>query len=279
MVGGEVIRSVHMFSLDVTRCVEQVYNSPELMLEAVWVTNKDFELHSLYFKPGDMSEATSAPVATEPDSVYDPEASTSQEQQVTAPISKRQAKKAAKRAAYEAAKPERRAREKAARKEKLARARAEGSESTARTKRRKVVPLSKRPCFNCTLCVDLGGWDDKMSEREMISLTSQLCYCYNTTRCAKHKYSMLVAHWSGRVKERMEPEGALKGQWRQWHQYADIQMRQESLEQLLESNEVARDRVVYLTADSPNVLESLTEHDTYVLGGIVDKNRYKVRTL
>lgn len=38
---------------------------------------------------------------------------------------------------------------------------------------------------------------------------------------------------------------------------------------------VPRSTVTYLTGDSPNVLTSLTPGHTYVLGGIVDRNRYK----
>lgn len=45
----------------------------------------------------------------------------------------------------------------------------------------------------------------------------------------------------------------------------------------LSATPVSRDSVVYLTADSNEVLEELKEGETYVIGGICDHNRYKVR--
>jgi tRNA (guanine9-N1)-methyltransferase len=40
--------------------------------------------------------------------------------------------------------------------------------------------------------------------------------------------------------------------------------------------DVALHDFVYLTADSPNVLHTLEASKVYILGGLVDRNRYKV---
>jgi tRNA (guanine9-N1)-methyltransferase len=42
---------------------------------------------------------------------------------------------------------------------------------------------------------------------------------------------------------------------------------------------IDKERFVYLTADSQNVLKELDPNDVYIIGGIVDRNRYINLTL
>lgn len=48
------------------------------------------------------------------------------------------------------------------------------------------------------------------------------------------------------------------------------------IEQPSSSSSTCHQKIIYLTADSPNVLTELEENVTYVIGAIVDHNRYKV---
>ena len=45
------------------------------------------------------------------------------------------------------------------------------------------------------------------------------------------------------------------------------------------AREVERASAVYLTADSQNVVEDLTSNASFIIGGIVDRNRYKNASL
>ncbi|VDI70122.1 tRNA (guanine9-N1)-methyltransferase [Mytilus galloprovincialis] len=39
--------------------------------------------------------------------------------------------------------------------------------------------------------------------------------------------------------------------------------------------EFDKDKIIYLSGDSPNVLEDLSDDHAYIIGGLVDHNQYK----
>jgi tRNA (guanine9-N1)-methyltransferase len=64
---------------------------------------------------------------------------------------------------------------------------------------------------------------------------------------------------------------ALKGVQHRWQ---GVNVSTEPYETVL--SDVATENLVYLTADSENVIQTLEKDKVYILGGLVDKNRHKV---
>lgn len=146
------------------------------------------------------------------------------------------------------------------------------------------------------------------SPQEITSLCSQLAYVYSVNRRSPNPFlSLLFTSLNGRTLSRLEKlNDAGYKRWsgtewwtesyeRLWEQCSEEPTEGNSSgntpgeenrakdngngsnpEQLL-ATPVSRDRVVYLTADSSEVLDELKEGVTYIIGGICDHNRYKVR--
>ncbi|KAF8505730.1 guanine-1-methyltransferase-domain-containing protein [Russula emetica] len=225
-------------------------------------------------------------------------------------LSKKAQKRALKTARREERKMEHRAKEKAAKKEKK-RKRAErlaAGEQLSEDERQKRAKTNRaKEPFAARVVLDLG-FDDKMSDKEITSLCSQLAYVYSVNRRSSNPFrSLLFTSLNGRTLSRLEKlndagykrwagtEWWAEGYERLWVQTsagsapgdgessggaATGDDREEDNEddndpEKLLATPVSRDRVVYLTADSTEVLEELKEGETYVIGGLCDHNRYK----
>ncbi|KAI0638590.1 guanine-1-methyltransferase-domain-containing protein [Trametes polyzona] len=254
--------------------------------------------------------ATPTASSTDPASVT---ASTSTD--APQPLSKKAQKKLAKAAYLAERKKERRAAEKERRKEKrraLAEKRAAGEldpEDEAelereRERKRQKTDKGPRTPFGARVVVDLG-FDEKMTENEVKSLTSQLAYTYSANRKAEHPFSsLLFTSLNGRTLARMDAtNNAAYKRWvgaewwtdgyeRLWEntpeataasaeesredesggQPEDAQRHKKKQQQ---PSRAAQETVVYLTADADDELTELKEGETYIIGGIVDHNRYK----
>ncbi|KAH9062743.1 guanine-1-methyltransferase-domain-containing protein [Lactarius vividus] len=220
----------------------------------------------------------------------------------TTNISKKAQKKAIKMAKLEERKLERRARERAAKKEKKRKraekiAAGEQVSEDERSRKRAHVHGTKNP-FAARVVLDLG-FDDRMNDKEITSLCSQLAYVYSTNRRSPNPFrSLLFTSLNGRTLSRLEKlNDAGYKRWagtEWWPESYDRLWTRDSTEAVPRDGEevecedsksdeqaeqlsipVSRDQVVYLTADSSEVLEELKEGETYIIGGICDHNRYK----
>ncbi len=122
-------------------------------------------------------------------------------------------------------------------------------------------------------------------------MASQLSYIYSTNRLSARPFAqVLFTSFNKRLKERLERVS--QGGCTRW---ARIGLRDAGIETLLPraaaatgqttaeessaEDPFARQTLVYLTADAEDEVTSLREDETYIIGGIVDRNRYKVGLL
>ncbi|GAA5834923.1 hypothetical protein JCM3766R1_002040 [Sporobolomyces carnicolor] len=158
------------------------------------------------------------------------------------------------------------------------------------------------------------GFDELMNEKEIKSMSSQVAYCYAANRNATNPFPLLVSSFNGRLKEsysKRKDHLSWKGvEW--WedgfeklyeggvetaHRVAeprsgggddDATPSEGASEKVEETEKVKlgvyagrprsaapKSSLIYLTGDSPNVLTAIEPDHTYILGGIVDRNRYK----
>ena len=209
----------------------------------------------------------------------------------TKPISKNQLKKQRRKEQWEAGREDRKAKRKEKNKEKKERKR-EGrsalTEEQCKPKKQKSVQLP------ITFLVDCG-FDDLMTENEMVSLASQVTRCYSDNSKALFRAHYAISSFNGNLKKRFET--VLSNHHQNWRGVkfceedfveASVRMKDSMsapeggelkgcfLRDAEDQEQVSRDgEVVYLTSDSPNTLEKLKPYSTYIIGGLVDRNRHK----
>ncbi len=149
-----------------------------------------------------------------------------------------------------------------------------------------------------TLVVDCG-FDDLMEDMERKSLASQLTRCYSDNNKALYRAHLFISSFGGHLKDRFDT--VLSGQYKSWkgvrfseEGFAEVAHEAQELMKVGMSDEIAgaladqkeslqtssvdlsdNGEVIYLTSDSPNTLTELRPYSTYIIGGIVDKNRHK----
>ncbi|MCJ1398652.1 tRNA (guanine(9)-N(1))-methyltransferase [Xylographa trunciseda] len=144
------------------------------------------------------------------------------------------------------------------------------------------------------------GFDDLMLDKERISLAAQLTRCYSDNHHAPFQFHMAVSSFDGKLKERFDT--VLSGHHQSWKGVrflADdfVEAAEQAKEWMVgpqggvlagaftgkASSDAEGERVVdtgemetvYLTSDSPDTLTELKPYSTYIIGGIVDRNRHK----
>lgn len=122
------------------------------------------------------------------------------------------------------------------------------------------IPSDTRFIFDC-------AFDDLMNNKEIVSLSNQITRSYSAKRHCKFDLPLDIVSFEGQLVDRFQK---LVEQYTLWK---GINFIQEPLESLI--TEENKDKFVYFTADTDEVIEELEPGTTYIIGAIVDKNRHK----
>ncbi|GAA5923620.1 tRNA (guanine(9)-N(1))-methyltransferase [Sporobolomyces koalae] len=171
----------------------------------------------------------------------------------------------------------------------------------------------KKVEYGARIVIDIG-FDELMHEKEVKSMSSQVAYCYAANRNATQPFPILVSSFNKRLKQSYaQRDDHLHWKGVEWweegfellyegaeepHDHAaaaepaapvpkgtttkeetatvdDLKAVKLGVYAGQPRSTAPKSSVIYLTGDSPNVLTSIEPGHTYVLGGIVDHNRYK----
>lgn len=135
--------------------------------------------------------------------------------------------------------------------------RGDNERSQRKRPRKEVAPSALRLVIDCS-------FDHLMPVKDVRKLHKQIQRCYAENRRALHPVQFIVTSLGGQLKQSMDEKD--KG----WVNWKDISFKTEHYTEV-----VAKDDLVYLTSDSPNVLTELDQNKAYVIGGLVDHNHHK----
>jgi len=218
-------------------------------------------------------------------------------------LSKNQQKKLKRKAEWEAGREDRKVKRREQAKARKERKRDE-ARALADERRQNGIPLPPKPVYQkpvqlpITFLVDCS-FDELMNEKEMISLGSQLTRCYADNGRSKYRAHLTISGFSGRLKERFN--GILAKHYQNWKgvrffdedinevaEKAKEWMKGENggkaagplaehvrREETKSSNEAEEGEIIYLSSDSDVTLTHLKPYSTYIIGGLVDRNRHK----
>ncbi|KAI8369311.1 guanine-1-methyltransferase-domain-containing protein [Radiomyces spectabilis] len=103
-----------------------------------------------------------------------------------------------------------------------------------------------------------------MSEKELHSMQSQIVHCYSKNRTAPLSMKTSITSFDEALRTTFDKKTS------SWTNWKNVDFLTETYDEKFD-----KDNLIYLSADSDNVAHELEDGKTYIIGGIVDKNRYK----
>jgi tRNA (guanine9-N1)-methyltransferase len=121
------------------------------------------------------------------------------------------------------------------------------------------------------------GFENLMNEKDIISLVQQIAFCYSVNRKAEKPFNFIIYDVGDLVMGMLNKNNVSK-----WTAMKIIKKGEfKTIDEFIlnfTNNEVSRENIVYLSADSENETNDLLKSQVYIVGGIVDRNRFKMIT-
>jgi tRNA (guanine9-N1)-methyltransferase len=122
------------------------------------------------------------------------------------------------------------------------------------------------------------SFESLMNEKDIFSLTRQVGYCYSENRKAKNPFNFILYDVGERLMKELN-----KNNFSNWKGVTVIKKGEYSsiTEYVMKhrKSDIEKENIIYLTADSENEVNDIETSKVYIIGGIVDRNRYKLITL
>jgi tRNA (guanine9-N1)-methyltransferase len=111
------------------------------------------------------------------------------------------------------------------------------------------------------------SFENLMNISDISHLGKQVAYCYAINRRMTAPLQLYLTSCTGKMKELLDKSGL--SNW-------DVHRSEKSfLDLFLAEQSTPKDKIVYLTSDSPNELNEFDDDKVYIIGGLVDHNHHK----
>ncbi|XP_077999546.1 uncharacterized protein LOC144452339 [Glandiceps talaboti] len=126
----------------------------------------------------------------------------------------------------------------------------------------KIYKMADKEASQVKVVIDCN-FDDLMSEKDIRQLVKQIQRSYADNRRSPSPLQFYLCSVSGKTLNKLEECASGYQNW-------DVYVKSEKPLEVFD-----KDNIVYLTSDSPNILETLESNKAYIIGGLVDHNHYK----
>nr|GMD87295.1 tRNA (guanine(9)-N1)-methyltransferase [Ipomoea batatas] len=145
--------------------------------------------------------------------------------------------------------------------------RRERMEKRSEEKGKKIERLTRAKESGQNFVIDLE-FSDLMTSNELQSLVQQIMYCYAMNGRCETPAHLWLAGYQGEMQNLLEKTPGY-----------DKWLIEKESRPYIEAFQDQKENLVYLTADSENVLDELDPKKVYIIGGLVDRNRWKGITM